>query len=134
MTHRSLHHLAVGSSNVERLAAFYRDVVGLPELARHLDNQGALRSIWLNLGGPILMIERTDAGPRPVEGLGSGPFLLAFAVSPAERLELEAALLANGQRIESRTAFTSYSRDVDGNRIAFSHYPEAGVAIRDVPP
>jgi glyoxylase I family protein len=132
MTHRSLHHLAVGSSNVERLAAFYRDVVGLPELARHVDNHGALRSIWLNLGGPVLMIERTDADPRRVEGIGSGPFLLAFAVSPAQRHELEAALLANGQRIESRTAFTSYSRDVDGNRIAFSHYPDAAV-VPDVP-
>lgn len=133
MTRRLLHHLAIGTSNVERLAAFYRDVVGLPELTRHLDNQGALRSIWLNLGGPVLMIERTDARPRPVEGIGSGPFLLAFAVSPAERLELEAALLANGHHIESRTAFTSYSRDVDGNRIAFSHYPDDGVAVPDVP-
>jgi len=132
-THRSLHHLALGSTDVERLAAFYRDVVGLSELARHLDSEGALRSIWLNLGGPILMIERTDAPPRRVEVIGSGPFLLAFAVSPAERLELEAALVASGQPIESRTAFTSYGRDVDGNRIAFSHYPDAGVTVRDTP-
>jgi glyoxylase I family protein len=133
MTRRSLHHLAIGSRNVERLAAFYRDIVGLPELTRHLDDRGALRSIWLNLGGPVLMIEHTDDAPRALEGIGSGPFLLAFAVSPAERLELEAALLANGQRIDRRTAFTSYSRDVDGNRIAFSHYPDAAVDLPDVP-
>jgi glyoxylase I family protein len=132
-THRSLHHLALGSADVERLAAFYRDVVGLAELARHLDTAGALRSIWLNLGGPILMIERSEEPHRRVEGIGSGPFLLAFAVSSAERLELEAALVASGQRIESRTAFTSYSRDVDGNRIAFSHYPDASVTTRDAP-
>jgi glyoxylase I family protein len=132
-TVRLLHHLALGSADVERLAAFYRDVVGLAELARHLDTEGALRSIWLNLGGPILMIERTDEPPRRVEGIGSGPFLLAFAVSPAGRLELEAALAANGQRIESRTAFTSYSRDVDGNRIAFSHYPDASAAAGHTP-
>jgi glyoxylase I family protein len=132
-THRSLHHLAVGSADVERLAAFYRDVVGLAELTRHLDADGALRSVWLNLGGPILMIERTDEPHRRLEGIASGPFLLAFGVSPAERLELEAALAARGHRIESRTAFTSYSRDVDGNRIAFSHYPDAGVTVRDTP-
>lgn len=132
-TLRSLHHLALGSADVERLAAFYRDVVGLAEVARHLDAEGALRSIWLNLGGPILMIERTDEPPHRVEGVGSGPFLLAFAVSPAGRLELEAALATNGQRIEGRTAFTSYSRDVDGNRIAFSHYPDPSAAVRDAP-
>ncbi len=131
--HRSLHHLALGSADVERLAAFYRDVVGLAELARHLDAEGALRSIWLNLGGPILMIERTDDAPHRVEGIGSGPFLLAFVVSPAERSELEAALVASGQGIEGRTAFTSYSRDLDGNRIAFSHYPDASVGARDTP-
>lgn len=129
--HRSLHHVAIGSTDVERLAAFYREVIGLPELTRHRDPAGALRSIWLNLGGSILMIERTDEPPRRVEGIGSGPFLLAFAVSPAERLELEAALDASGQGIESRSAFTSYSRDIDGNRIAFSHYPEAAVTVRD---
>jgi catechol 2,3-dioxygenase-like lactoylglutathione lyase family enzyme len=132
-TYRSLHHLALGSADVERLAAFYRDVVGLPELARHRDADGALRSIWLNLGGPILMIERTDEPPRQVDGIGSGPFLLAFAVSPSERLELEAALVACGQHVESRTAFTSYSRDIDGNRIAFSHYPDASITLRDDP-
>lgn len=132
-THRSLHHLALGSANVERLAAFYRDVIGLPELARHRDAQGALRSIWLNLGGPILMIERSDEPPRRVHGIGSGPFLLAFAVSPDEREALEAALVACGQGIEGRTAFTSYSRDTDGNRIAFSHYPDASVAVRNNP-
>jgi len=129
--HRSLHHLALGSVDVERLAAFYRDVLGLPELARHHDGAGALRSIWLGLGGPILMIERTDQQPRWVEGIDSGLFLFAFVVSPTERCRLEVALEANGQRIESRTAFTSYSRDIDGNRIAFSHYPEANVSDAD---
>jgi glyoxylase I family protein len=127
---RSLHHIALGSPDVERLAAFYREVVGLPELTRHHDAAGALRSIWLNLGGPILMIERTDAPARRVEGIASGPFLLAFAVTPAERLELEAALEASGQLIERRSAFTSYSRDIDGNPIAFSHYPEVAASVR----
>jgi glyoxylase I family protein len=121
-----LHHVAVGSADVERLAAFYRELVGLPELARHLDARGELRSIWLDLGGTVLMIERTTEPGRTVEGVGAGPFLLAFRVSPAERERLESVLSANGHRIESRSAFTSYSRDVDGNRVAFSHYPEQG--------
>lgn len=121
-----LHHVAVGSPDVARLAAFYRDVFGLAELARHFDAAGSLRSIWLDLGGTVLMIEHTRDRPRPVEGVGAGPFLLAFRVSPAERLRLEHELGARGQPIEARTAFTSYGRDVDGNRIGFSHYPDPG--------
>lgn len=126
---RTLHHLALGSADVERLARFYRDVFGLRELARHLYRGGALRSIWLDLGGTLLMIEHTQKPARRVDGVDAGPFLLAFRVAPSERQELERRLEVNGHAIESRSPFTSYTRDVDGNRIAFSHYPEP-----DVPP
>jgi glyoxylase I family protein len=121
---RALHHLALGSPDVERLAAFYRELVGLREVARHADGQGQLRSIWLDLGSAVLMIERTEQPARRVEGIGSGPFLLAFRVSPSERRQLEVTLEANGHTIEGRTSFTSYTRDVDGNRVAFSHHPD----------
>jgi hypothetical protein len=46
-------------------------------------------------------------------------------VSPAERRQIEVTLEANGHAIEGRTSFTSYSRDVDGNRVAFSHHPDS---------
>jgi glyoxylase I family protein len=120
-----LHHLALGSRDVEALARFYAGLFGLTEVARHLDGRGALRSIWLDLGGSLLMIERTQEAPRRVEGVGSGPFLIAFRVSPLARAQLERELLARGHAIESRTAFSSYSRDPDGNRFAISHHPES---------
>jgi catechol 2,3-dioxygenase-like lactoylglutathione lyase family enzyme len=119
-----LHHLAVGSHDVERLAAFYRELFDLPEARRHHDEQGRLRSIWLELGGAWLMLERSQEPPREVRGVGSGPFLLALRVSASERRRLERALEERGHAIESRTPFTSYARDPDGNRIAFSHYPD----------
>lgn len=122
-----LHHVALGSRDVERLALFYARMFGLAELARHRDADGALRSIWLDLGGAILMIERTDQPSRSVEGIGAGPFLLAFRVSPSERWRLERALEQEGLPIDGRTGFTSYSRDLDGNRIAVSHHPEPDV-------
>ncbi|HKO91527.1 MAG TPA: VOC family protein [Polyangiaceae bacterium] len=119
-----LHHLALGTAEVEGLARFYREVFGLEETARQLDAQGGLRSIWLDLGGVVLMIERSE-GHRPrVEGVGSGLFLMAFRVTPPERARLELELEARGQPIEGRTAFTSYARDPDGNRLAISHHPE----------
>jgi glyoxylase I family protein len=119
-----LHHLAIGSIDVERLGRFYRDIFQLPERARHLDAGGELRSIWLDLGGTLLMLERTQTTAPRVEGVGPGLFLLALRVSPSERMRLERELEARGHDIEARTAFTSYTRDVDGNRVAFSHYPE----------
>jgi glyoxylase I family protein len=124
---RTLHHVALGSADVERLARFYRDVFGLSELDRHLYPDGALRSVWLDLGGAILMIEHTDKPARRVDGVDAGPFLLALRVDPSERQQLERRLGVNGQAIESRSPFTSYTRDVDGNRVAFSHYPELGI-------
>lgn len=122
-----LHHVALGAHDVEGVARFYRDLLGLPEIGRHDDADGALRSIWLDLGGPILMVERTREPPRRVDGVGAGPFLLAISVSVEDRRALEAALEAGGAAVESRTAHTSYARDPEGNRVAISHYPDASL-------
>jgi len=115
---RALHHLALGARDVERVAAFYRATLGLGEVARHLDAGGALRSIWLRAGEVVLMIERTSDELRHVDGVGAGPFLLAFDVSLDERAELESRVV-----VESRSEHTSYFRDPEGNRVALSHYP-----------
>ncbi len=118
-----LHHLAFGTQDVARLARFYCDVLGLSELTRHLHADGSLRSVWLDLGGPILMLEATEEAPRAVVGVGAGPFLIALSIRPAERIALEARLHEAGCEVESRTEWTSYARDPDGNRIALSSYP-----------
>lgn len=120
---RVLHHVAIGSPDVERLARFYIDVLNVREHSRHSDGNGNLRSIWLDVGSAVLMIERTSQRPRRVEGIGAGPFLLAFAIEPSERAALELALAEAGAPIQDRTRHTSYTRDPDGNRIAISHYP-----------
>ena len=57
-------------------------------------------------------------------GVGAGLFLLALRATPSERRALEARLSAAGIAVESRTDFTSYFRDPEGNRFAISHYPE----------
>ena len=124
-----LHHLALGTRDVDRLARFYIDVLELPEVTRHLHADGSLRSVWLDLGGALLMIEPTDEPPRTVSGVGAGPFLIAVAVLPEQRREFEARLERSGSVVESRSEFTSYARDPDGNRIALSAYPLLGVSL-----
>lgn len=119
-----LHHIALGARDVESVASFYSHFGKLAERGRHFDETGLLRSIWLELDSAILMIERTTAGPVQVNGIGSGPFLLAFGVDKKGRARLEAELLARGHVIDARTDFTTYTRDPEGNRVGFSHYPE----------
>ena len=120
---RQLHHIALGARDVDRVAVFYRDRLGLREVSRHHEHGGRLRSIWLDLGGPVLMIERTDAPSRRVRGVGAGPFLLALAAEPVERVALERSLAASGIPVDSRTEFTIYIRDPEGNRVAISSFP-----------
>jgi glyoxylase I family protein len=121
----SLHHVAIGTRNVEDLARFYCRLLASSEQRRHLDEQGELRSIWLDLSGTVLMIERAapDADERPsVSGVGLGAFLLAFRADALGRAAFEARAAALGAAVESRSAYTSYLRDPDGNRIAVSEF------------
>lgn len=122
-----LHHLALGAHDLAAVAAFWRDVLGLEESARHHQPDGALRSVWLKLtGDALLMIERAEQPAAPLDGpvRGHGYFLLALSVSVQERAQVEARLEALGHAVEARTAYTSYFRDPEGNRAAISHYPE----------
>jgi len=118
-----LHHLALGARDVERVAAFYRDLLGLRELARHCTPRGDLRAVWLDLGGAVLMIERSHARPRRVVGVGAGAFLLAVAADTRRRDAMERSLAAAGVAVEERTEHTIYFRDPEGNRAAVSSYP-----------
>ncbi len=119
----ALHHLALGTRDVARLARFYCDVLELREVTRHLHADGSLRSVWLDLGGPVLMIEATEDNPRHVVGVGAGPFLIALGVRGEECAAFEERLSEAGCAVESRTEWTMYARDPDGNRIALSAYP-----------
>lgn len=119
----TLHHLALGARDVARVAKFYQDAFELECDRTHYDADGALRSIWLRAGSLLLMLEQTEYPPSRVEGVGSGPFLLAFRVAPDQRVKLELRLEQLGAPIESRTEYSSYARDPEGNRIAVSHFP-----------
>lgn len=129
-----LHHLALGAHDVEAVAGFYRDVLGLIEERRHHSEDGALRSIWLNLGGARLMIEATTAQRPTVEGIGAGPFLIALSGTQQQRMAFEEKLAQVGSGVEDCTAYTSYGRDPEGNRVAVSTYPAPEAAEHEAEP
>jgi len=101
-----VHHVALAVTDLGAAEAFYAGVLGLPVTAR------SERSIWMDLDGAILMLER--------EGTPGGPHCLALSIAPGERAAWRARL---GAAIENETAYTLYLRDPDGNRIGLSCYP-----------
>lgn len=119
----TFHHLALGARDPEALAGFYRDVLGLPEVTRHFDGD-ELRSVWLALSDGVLMIERIDAHTPVVSSvMAPGLFLLALRIDRSERDAWTARLNAAGTPVEQSTAYTSYARDPEGNRVALSFHP-----------
>ncbi|MBS2016731.1 MAG: VOC family protein [Deltaproteobacteria bacterium] len=114
-----IHHLALRTRSVARLVAFYEGAIGLPVVERKGE-----RSVWLDAGGSLLMIEAAEAGEPPVP-VGTMELTAAFAIEATERAGVEARLDAHGVTVEARTSFTLYVRDPDGRRIGLSAYPSA---------
>lgn len=112
-----LHHIALRVADVARAAAFYERALGLSRLREHRDEGGALRSIWLDLGGPVLMLERAIRGAGADHGSGH---VLVLAVDDLERAA--ARLAEAGAAIVDRTAYTLFFADPDGHRVGVSVY------------
>lgn len=112
----ALHHLALRTPDVERLARHYETVCNLPRLEPRENG-----SVWLAAAGVVLMLERSAPGEASVP---TGTMdLLAFQLTSTESLE-QALLRLEAQSIalEARTEFTLYFRDPDGRRNALSAY------------
>ena len=124
---QGFHHLAIQVRDLEKVTAFYREVLGFSELKRHHRPDGSLRSVWVEVpGGGFLALEEVTGEPEP------GPFrneqpglvLLAFRISKAGRAGAVEALARAGVPLEHETRWTVYVRDPEGNRVALSHHPE----------
>ncbi|KFA88554.1 VOC family protein [Archangium violaceum] len=124
---QGFHHLAIQVRDVEKVTAFYREVLGFAELKRHHRPDGSLRSIWVGVpGGGFLALEEVTGEPEPGPFRNEQPglFLLAFRISKAGRAGAVEALARAGVPLEHETRWTVYVRDPEGNRVALSHHPE----------
>jgi catechol 2,3-dioxygenase-like lactoylglutathione lyase family enzyme len=116
-----VHHLAFRTKQLPTVVWFYRVVVGLALVRRHELPSGKLRSVWLDAGGTMLMIERADT-TEPDTPSGSLE-LVAFKVAKRDLAKARRRLVHHCVHIESETAHTAYFRDPDGRRIAITTYP-----------
>jgi catechol 2,3-dioxygenase-like lactoylglutathione lyase family enzyme len=124
---QGFHHVAIQAKDIERVTAFYREVLGFPELTRHLRPDGSLRSIWVGVpGGGFLAIEAAGVDPEPLPFRHERPglLMLAFRIPRASRAKAVEAFARAGVPLEHETRWTVYVRDPEGNRVALSHHPE----------
>lgn len=136
----TIHHLAIKASRVVMLADFYERVLGLTQLKTHLYSDGSVRSIWLQAGRTILMIESIEdtdqeackntclntqaVTPPQTRDMPeqSGLHLLAFTIAKNTRDTWQTHLKTNGISISHESDYSLYFNDPDGNRLALSHY------------
>jgi catechol 2,3-dioxygenase-like lactoylglutathione lyase family enzyme len=105
-----IHHVALRTHDLARLEHFYAQVLGL-RIVRRDDARG---SVWLDVGGTVLMLERAGEGEPQVPA--GAMDLVAFAVEDKEAWRSRVA-------VEAESEHTLYFRDPDGRRIAVSSYP-----------
>jgi catechol-2,3-dioxygenase len=121
------HHIALKVRDLNLCGQFYAALLGLEVLQRQTDSDGTIRSLWFDLDGVILMLERwsgaAKAGPE-----NPGWHLLALAIPAVDRNGWQDKLARAGVRITGESAYSIYFSDPEGNRLALSHYPEQAAA------
>ncbi len=112
-----LHHLALRTADLPRLEAFYTGVLGL-----NVSRRQGERSVWIEAGETILMLERKEASEPPlaIDSLE----MFAFAITPERKDEFLTRLAAAKVALEGSTNHTLYFRDPDGRRVGLSAFPE----------
>jgi catechol 2,3-dioxygenase-like lactoylglutathione lyase family enzyme len=119
-TARGLHHTALISSDVERTARFYQEVLGFP-LTEMVDNRDYAGSthFFFDIGNGNLLaffdFPGLEVGPY-AEVLG-GLHHLAISLEPERWEELRQRLTDAGVAFEVHSGVSMYFRDPDGARI-----------------
>jgi catechol 2,3-dioxygenase-like lactoylglutathione lyase family enzyme len=109
------HHVAIFANDVERVSAFYLEVLGLPEQARYKNPDGSLRSVWISVpGGGFLAVERGVPAKA----------VLALRIPRDDRRAWLDRFSARGVEIDKQSRWTVYVRDPEGNVVGLSHHPE----------
>ncbi len=112
-----MHHLALRTPDPSALADFYARALDLREIRRNVDDDG-IRSVWLDLDGAILMLERGRAGGS---GAGwDGLFIQAQAGSGQAWADRWRSLDIVG---DGSSAYSLYAVDPEGNRFGVSSFP-----------
>lgn len=114
-----IHHLAFRTRDLARLEDFYGRVLGL-----RVTKRDAERSVWLDAGGAIVMLERCEPDKHEPAIDRASLELTCFALEPSDFAAITKRLDDAGVAVEAETAFTIYLRDPDGRRVGLSSFPQ----------
>lgn len=114
-----IHHVALKAADVTACGKFYSEILGLSLFKEHFYDDGSIRSVWFDVGGIILMLEKEC----PSLQRGS-ECLVAFLIPKSERVEWKNKLIEAGIEITHESEHSIYFSDPEGNRLALSHYGE----------
>lgn len=109
-----IHHIAIGTENPKVLGDFYQKIPGCTFLSEHRLDSGEIRSLWLQWGDLILMIEL---------GKKEAPKALVFGI-PSETQKREWKAFLKTVTITNKTDFTLYFKDPEDNQLGLSTYPK----------
>lgn len=118
----SPHHIALKVLNLQICEEFYSDTLGLAIIDRKKENDGSLRSVWFDLDGTILMLEKCGVSAKVSST--NGWHLMALKIQCKERTLWKKKLTTAGIKITSETDYSIYFDDPEGNHLALSHYSE----------
>lgn len=121
-----LNHLALKVHDIELCSKFYSDILSLKIISTQNDDDGKLRAVWFDLGGPILMIEQggRDRNFLKKQTEEDGWHLIALSIPKSERSLWKEKLCDAGIPIVNESSYSIYFNDPEGNRLALSHYPD----------
>jgi len=111
-----IHHVALRVADCAGSAAFYKSLLGLPEVRRREDGS----AVWLQAGEIVLMLEHGLRGRGPESGSGH---LLALEVEDLPAWE--SRLAEAGVAIVDRTPSSVYFQDPDGHRVGLTVHPRS---------
>jgi hypothetical protein len=104
-----IHHIAIGTPHLLEMVEFYSQLPGLKFLEWKLEEDGEKRSGWFDAGGILLMIEKRSYKKAP------------------EAILFSITCITNTKQLPpifSKTDYSIYLEDFDGNKIGYSSYPE----------
>ncbi|TGK86481.1 VOC family protein [Leptospira montravelensis] len=108
-----IHHIAIGTPNPSHLADFYLKIPGSHKLKEFHYESGILRSVWIQFGSIIVMLE---------DGENKSPRALVFSYQVIDQSKWTQFLKQSN--IQGRTDYTIYFFDPDKNLLGVSSYPE----------
>ena len=110
----TLHHIAIGTPQLEKMVEFYSSLPGLSFLEWKYDEANTKRSGWFLIKeNTILMIEKRTYSKAP-EAL----------VLSLKAIEPGLLFIDKLPPLTSTTEYSFYFQDPDTNTVGYSNYPE----------